>query len=154
MERGKKPKTGQENYDQLQQIWKENHMQTFRQFLEYYNNLDVGPMVKAIEKLQQFYFENNIDLFKIIISVPGVARKILFDSADCNFSLFDSQNEDLYRTVKQNIVGGPSIIFNRHHKAGETRIRGGKLCKKIVGYDANALYLWAIAQPNAEWMLC
>ncbi len=29
----------------------------------------------------------------------------------------------------------------------KTRIRNGdKLCKKIIGYDANALYLWAIAQ--------
>ena len=49
--------------------------------------------------------------------------------------------------LKDSIVGGPSIIFNRYHKAGKTYIRNGeKQCKKIIGYDANALYLWDIAQ--------
>ncbi len=33
------------------------------------------------------------------------------------------------------------------HEANKTYIRGlNKPCKKIIGYDANELYLWAIAQ--------
>ena len=38
--------------------------------------------------------------------------------------------------------------MNRYHKAGETFIRGNsdKRCETIVGYDANALYLWSIDQ--------
>ncbi|GMF17548.1 unnamed protein product [Phytophthora lilii] len=46
--------------------------------------------------------------------------------------------------MNANIAGGPSIIFNRYAKRNETKIRGGKLCKKVIGYDANALYLWAL----------
>ncbi|KAG4043548.1 hypothetical protein PC123_g20986 [Phytophthora cactorum] len=46
--------------------------------------------------------------------------------------------------MKANIAGGPSIIFNRYAKRNETKIRGGKLCKKVIRYDANALYLWAL----------
>ncbi|KAG2759877.1 hypothetical protein PC129_g19765 [Phytophthora cactorum] len=46
--------------------------------------------------------------------------------------------------MKANIAGGPSIIFNRYAKRNETTIRGGKLCKKVIGYDANALYVWAL----------
>ena len=49
-------------------------------------------------------------------------------------------------------ISGPSIIFIRHHEAGQTKIRGDKLCQKNVGYDANALYLWAIGQPMPEGM--
>lgn len=49
-------------------------------------------------------------------------------------------------------ITGPSIIFTRHHEAGKTELRGGKPCGKIVGYDANALYLWAIGQPMPEGM--
>ncbi len=31
--------------------------------------------------------------------------------------------------------------------SNKTKIRDGdEFCKKIIGYDANALYLWAIAQ--------
>jgi hypothetical protein len=48
--------------------------------------------------------------------------------------------------LKRNIVGGPSIIFHRFHEVDKTRIRGGKLCKNVLGYDANALYLWAISE--------
>ena len=54
------------------------------------------------------------------------------------------------------ILGGPSIIFTRYHEAGKTTIRQaelsakgilGKECMGVVGYDANALYLWAMMQP-------
>ncbi|EGZ17311.1 hypothetical protein PHYSODRAFT_500456 [Phytophthora sojae] len=56
----------------------------------------------------------------------------------------DQEEKDIYAKIKANIAGGPSIIFNRYAKRNETKIRGGKVCKKIIGYDANALYLWAL----------
>ena len=39
---------GREHYATLEEAWKENSMETFRDFLIYYNNLDVVPFVKAI----------------------------------------------------------------------------------------------------------
>ena len=83
-------------------------MKTFRDFLVWYNNLDVEPFVEAVENFQQFYFEKSIDVFKTAISVPGIARQLLFRTArkeNANFALFDKQNEDLYQTIKHNIVG-------------------------------------------------
>ncbi|MES9902395.1 MAG: hypothetical protein ABW168_06885 [Sedimenticola sp.] len=136
-----------DDYAHCQRVWTENSMSTFMEFLVWYNNLDVAPFVVAIERLQKFYFDKGIDVFKTAISVPGIARQMLFKTAEesgAEFSLMDQGNEKLYQTIKQNIVGGTSIIFTRYAKAGETLIRGGKLCKKVVGYDANALYLWAI----------
>ena len=45
------------------------------------------------------------------------------------------------------LISGPSIIFTRRHKRDETFIRGGSYeCKRILGYEANALYLWAFSQ--------
>ena len=126
-------------------------MSRFHDFLVYYNNLDVGPFVKAVTNFQEFYGKNDLDVFKIAISAPGITRKMLFDSAKekgINFPLFSQADYDLYKTVKQNIVGGPSIIFKRHHKTNETFIRNNadKICKNILGYDTNALYLWALSQ--------
>ena len=80
-EMGKAVKTGPEWYQELQQIWQDHNMATFRDFLIYYNNLDVGPFVSAVEKMQQFYFEHDIDLFKVAVSVPGIARWWLFKTA-------------------------------------------------------------------------
>jgi G:T-mismatch repair DNA endonuclease (very short patch repair protein) len=54
--------------------------------------------------------------------------------------------------VRANIVGGPSIIFCRYQEKDTTRIREheygqqGKLCKEVLGCDANALYLWSMMQ--------
>ena len=64
------------------------------------------------------------------------------------FHLFNPKNKDIYRLFKENIVGGPSIIFNRYHKSGKTFIQNNpnKPCQKIIGYDAKNLYLWVIGQ--------
>ena len=66
--------------------------------------------------------------------------------ANTYFTLFQERDKDLYYTFKNNIVGGPSIIFNRYQEKDKTFIRGGKPCKRVWGADANALYLWALAQ--------
>ena len=68
--------------------------------------------------------------------------------AGATFSLFNQKNKDLFYKIKNNIVGGPSIIFTRKHIAGETMLRNNpdKLCQRILGFDANALYLYCIGQ--------
>ena len=140
----------EEEYVYCHQVWRDHKMTTFRDFLVWYNNLDVAPFVQAVEKFQQFYFQKGIDVFKSAISVPGIARQLLFKTAQkqkVNFALFDNHNKDLYQTIKHNIVGGPSIIFTRHHCAGKILIRGQKKCRVILGFDANALYLQSIGQP-------
>ncbi len=85
-----------------------------------------------------------------LISLSGLVLKYLMKSTDSKFSLFGQDDKDLYDLMKSGIiVGGPSIIFKRYVEAGKTLIRNvNKLCKKAMGYDANALYLWAISQ----WM--
>ena len=139
-----------EDYQFCQKVWADNKMTTFKDFLVWYNNLDMGPFVNAVERFQKFYFDKGLYVFKTAISVPGIARQLLFRSArnqHANLALCDQSNSDLYQTIKENIVGGPSIIFTRHHCAGKTRIRGGKLCRSILGLDAIALYLQAIGKP-------
>ena len=146
-----KPKTGPENYQWLQQLWDENQWSTFADYLKWYNDLDVTPMIQAIENMNVFYKNIRIDFIHQAISIPGVAIRVCFNSiADpaAEFHLFNPKNKNIYHLFKENIVGGPSIIFNRYHEAGKTYIRNNpnKPCQKIIGYDANALYLWAIGQ--------
>lgn len=66
----------------------------------------------------------------------------------------DEEQKEVYSMMKENIAGGPAIIYCRYAKAFETYVRSinhkgqnneiAKLCRKIIGYDANALYLWAL----------
>ena len=141
-------------YQYCQQVWEDKEMSTFKDFLVWYNNLDVVPFLEAVEKMSQFWQERKIDMFKDGVSVPGLTLKYLFSylSPQTYFSLCDKANSDLYHLIRDNNTGGPSIIFHRYHEAGKTKIReaekgqAAKLCEKIVGYDANALYLWALMQ--------
>ena len=141
-----------DEYDICVNAWKNNNMKTFKDFLEWYNNLDVLPFIEAVEKMKIFYKNKKLDVFKDGVSLPVLVIK----STDSDFYLLDEEDKitkedrkrnNLFYLLKDSIVGGPSIIFNRYHEANKTYIRNGKkLCKKIIGYDANALYLWAISQ--------
>lgn len=146
----------EENYRYCQKVWEKNRMETMLDFLKWYNCLDVVPFLEAIQKQSDVYKLHGIDMLKDGVSVPGLATKWLFQISDTDqFSipLITRKHEDLYHTIRKNIVGGPSIIFHRKHIANETKIRFpeykecAETCKKIYGYDANALYLWCTMQP-------
>ena len=110
-----KPKTGPENYQWLQQLWTENQWSTFADLLQWYNDLDVTPMIQAIENMNDFYKNIRIDFIHQAISLPGVAMRVCFNSITdpaAEFHLFNSKNKEIYQLFKENIVGGPSIIFN------------------------------------------
>jgi hypothetical protein len=86
-------------------------------------------------------------MFKISVSVPRLARQMLFECGrkdGASLALFDETHSDLCRTLRQNITGGPSIIFHRFHGKHKTFLRGDaeKRCQNILEFDANPLYLY------------
>jgi hypothetical protein len=147
MELSERPKTGIEKYAELENIWTTENMQNVCDFLKYYNNLDVKPFVTALGNLMHYYHKKNIDVLKEHISIPGVARNLLFSSsrgAGAHFSLCDENTKDIYHTLRDNIVGGAATIMTRFHEVGKTFIRDGpKPCVSIKAYDSNALYVFA-----------
>ena len=137
-----------DDYARCQVVWCANRMKSMRDFLVWYNNRDVVPFLEAVDKQFTFYKQQNIDMFKDGISVPGLTLLYLFNDLPSNtfFTVFNQTNSDLHLLVKDNIVGGPAIIFHRYHEKDVTKIREEETCRSIVGYDANALYLWALMQ--------
>ena len=137
-------------YDDCHRIFKERGMQTFGDWLEYYNNLDVAPFLEALQKMKEFYTSLGIDIFKDAVSLPGVSEKyILRKTLQPRWGYkppeLYSPNKEAYAMLKAAVVGGPSLVFTRKHVAGETRIRShqyedAKVCRRILGYDANSLY--------------
>ena len=50
--------------------------------------------------------------------------------------------------IREDMVGGPSIVFTRKAVVDETFIRkSSNLCKSIVGIDARQLYPYSMCQP-------
>jgi hypothetical protein len=121
------------------------------ELLRDYNNSDVQPAVEAIGKLSAMFSFLNLDVHKDAISIPGLCLKSLWSSKESviEFKLFKDK-EELYEMYRNNLVGGPSIVFHHYHEKNKTLIRNQQVCKKVVGFDANGLYLWAIGQD----MLC
>ena len=139
------------------QTFREKGMKTFKDWVRYYNNLDVVPGLEALEKMRNFYTGKGIDIMKDAVSIPGVSLHYLLRGAiERNAELY-SPSKEAYEMLKEAVVGGPSLVFTRYHEVGKTRIRShqytvprdgevitgahAKLCQNILGYDANALYL-------------
>ena len=137
-------------YDNCHRIFKERGMQTFGDWLEYYNNLDVAPFLEALQKMKEFYTTLGIDILKDAVSLPGVSEKYILRKTLQPHWCYKppelySPNKEAYAMLKAAVVGGPSLVFTRRHVAGETRIRShqyedARLCRRILGYDANSLY--------------
>ncbi|KAL9959950.1 hypothetical protein ACROYT_G033329 [Oculina patagonica] len=127
-------------------LFREKGMRTFADWLRYYNNLDVAPGLEALEKMKAFYTEKGVDILKDAVSIPGVSLHYLLRGSVERGAEMYSPSKQAYYMLKGAVVGGPSIVFTRYHEVDVTKIRDhqfekAKLCKNIVGYDANALYL-------------
>lgn len=148
----KKENITKDEYAYCQSIWIQNRMSTLKDFLVWYNNKDVVPFLRALQTQIDMYSTLGVDLLKDGISVPGITLKYLFKtiSPGVYFSLFDSKRAYLHQLLRQNMVGGPSIIFHRYHEKGKTYIRNNptKPVQAVVGYDANSLYLGCVSQQK------
>jgi len=127
-------------------LFKEKGIHTFADWLRYYNNLDVGPGLEALEKLRAFYTEKGIDILKDAVSIPGVSLHYLLRGAVQRGADLYNPGEEANKMLKEAVVGGPSLVFTRYHEVGITKIRSHqiaepRLCKRILGYDANGFYL-------------
>ena len=140
-------------YEFVKKIWKEKEWKTLKDMLIYYNVMDCGPFVEAVGKMLQPYLAQGIDIFKSSFSVSGVAKIQMLQRCEKEafFCLFPKRHADLYHTLRSNITGGLSIVFTRLAIKDETKIRPHEVsnpetCKKVIGLDANSLYLHAISQ--------
>ena len=121
-------------------------MRAFADWLRYYNNLDVAPGLEALDRMRAFYTEKEIDILKDAVSIPGLSLHYLLRGAVERGAELYSPGKEAYEMLKGAVLGGPSLVFTRYHEVGVTKIRSHRiaeprLCKNILGYDANALYL-------------
>ena len=98
-------------------------MQTFADWLHYYNNLNVAPGLEALEMMRAFYTEKGIDILKDAVSLPGVSLHYLLRGTIERGADLYSPCKEAYDMLKNAMVRGPSIVFKRRHEADVTQIR-------------------------------
>ena len=64
-------------YDECKRVFQVRGMQTFGDWLEYYNNLDVTPFLETLEKMKAYYTNLGVDIFKDAVSLPGVSMQYI-----------------------------------------------------------------------------
>ena len=68
----KVPPTVEENYAFLRSIWVSEGMKSFREILMWYNNKDVVPTLKPMQKMIEFYHQKEIDMLKLGCPLPNL----------------------------------------------------------------------------------
>ena len=142
------PPAGDENYAYLRRIWVTEGMKLFKDFLMWYNNKDVVPALEAIQKKIEFYHQKEIDVLKLDCFLPKLAIICLHKSTDSKFYPFTESDRDLLEKIREDMLGDPSIVFERKAVVCETFVRKSTtLCKSILGIDASQLYPYSMCQP-------
>jgi len=135
-------------------IFEEKGMRTFKDWLIYYNELDVVPMGKAVTNMQKTYFNTfKQDILKDSITIGSVTlrygisetQKQLITNEDI---LMYSPTKEVYNSLIKGKSGGLSLIMTRKMKQGQpikSHIYGDQslLCDAVIGFDENGEYLGA-----------
>ena len=118
---------------------------------QWYNNKDALPTLEAMQNLIAFYHDKDIDMLKLGCTLPNLAIICFHKSTDANFYPFTEGDKDLLEKIREDVIGGPSIVFIRKAVVDETFIRKSKiLCKSIVGIDASQLYPYSMCQTHVH----
>ena len=86
-------------------------MSSFKDILRWYNNKNVVPILEAMEKMIAFYHDKDIDKLKLGCTLPNLANICLRKSTDAKFYPFKEGDNDLLEKIREDIVGGQSIVF-------------------------------------------
>ena len=93
-----------------------------------------------MQQMIAFYHDKGINMLKLGCTLPNLANICLHKSFDYKFYPFFSSDSDLLEKLREDMTGGPSIVFTRKAVANKTFSRKpNSLCKLIVGIDASQL---------------
>ena len=88
-------------------------------------------------------------MLKLDCTLTNFANICLHKSTDYKFYPFFSSDSDLLEKIREDMTGGPSIVFTRKAVANKTFIRKSiNLCKSIVGIVASQFYPYSMCQDK------
>ena len=123
-------------------------MKSFKDFFMWYNNTDIVPTLEAMQKTIELYHQKEIDMLKLGFTLPNLASFCRHKSTNSKFYPFTDSDKDLLEEIREDVFGGPCIVFPRKDVADENFIlKSTNLRKSFVGTDARQLYPCSMCQP-------
>ena len=106
------------------------------------------PFTEALIKQKDVFLNTfGVDILKDCYGVPSIAHRYMMQTKS---EKLYTPTKEVFELLKKGMTGGCCQVFTKYHKVGQTKIKNHKIakpktCKKIVGYDANSLYLGALS---------
>ena len=86
-------------------------------------------------------------MLKLGCILPNLANICLHKTTDAKLYPFMERGKDYLEKIREDVVGGPSIVFTRKAVVHETFFRKStNICKYIVGTDTSQLYPYSMCQ--------
>ena len=76
-------------------------MESFQDFLIWYNNKDVVPTLEGLQELMQFYHQNVIDILKLGFTLQNLANGILHSSTSLRFVPFNQEEKSFDAYIRE-----------------------------------------------------
>ena len=127
------------------ETWKRANVLRFSDLLQ--QQKDVTGFLHAINKQRDFFRARGMTFLEDALSPSGLSPELLFQLKNQDtrfFVLFNNKHADLHTRSKQNIVGGPSIVWNRLAvKNGEK-----KIAHMITPMPKQLKQTWGMMRPR------
>ena len=86
-------------------------MNSFTDFLRWYNNKYVVPTLEAKQKVVDSYQDKDIVMIKPGCALPDLANFCVDISTDAKFYPSTQGDKDFLEKIHESVFGGPSIVF-------------------------------------------
>ena len=97
-----------------------------------------------MQEKMEFYHNKGIDMLKLECSLPNMANICLHKSTNIKFNPFVEAYKDLHYKIREDMTGGPSIVFTRKAFVDQTYIQNSE--NAILGIDARQFYPFSLFQ--------
>ena len=112
-----------------------------------YYNKGVVPILESMQKTITFYHNENIDMLKPGCTLPNLAKVWVQKSINAKIYAFTEGEKDLLQKTREDMVGGPSIVFTRKAVAEKAFIlKLTNLRKSFADIDTSQLYPYLMLQ--------
>ena len=113
--------------------------------------------LEAIQKMKEFYHNKGIDTLKLGCTLPNLANICLYKSNSNKFYAFVEADKYWHDKIREDMTGGPSIVFTRKVVVDQIYIPNSEnFFKSIFGIDASRLYPFSMCQqmPTGLYTSC
>ena len=103
----------------------------------------------------KFYHDRGIDVLKLGCTLPNLANICLHSSTDAKFYPFIEHDRDFLNKIREDMVGGPSIVFTRKAIAGKPKFVILKTCVRLLLESMLVNYILHVhhVSGNADWAI-